>query len=82
MIAVGTAVVRTIFCFLSCILLLRTGRRVLGIVSAFGTGLASLVLAGYLLARKGQPTTEIDVSVISRFHHIEFLHSYTDINVL
>lgn len=51
--AVVTAIIRFIFSIISCVLLLKMGRRVLGIVSALGTALASLILAGYLLARKG-----------------------------
>ncbi|XP_043268762.1 facilitated trehalose transporter Tret1-2 homolog [Venturia canescens] len=50
--AVLTALVRFLFCIVSCVLLLRMGRRTLGILSATGTALASLVLAGYTLARK------------------------------
>ncbi|KAG7210926.1 hypothetical protein KM043_016302 [Ampulex compressa] len=49
--AVVTAVIRCIFSFLSCYLLLKTGRRFLGILSALGTALASLILAGYMLAK-------------------------------
>ncbi|XP_046410559.1 facilitated trehalose transporter Tret1-2 homolog isoform X1 [Neodiprion fabricii] len=64
LVAVITAAVRFVFCLVSCVLLLTTGRRVLGIISALGTAVTSLVLAGYLLARKGQPTTDADMYVV------------------
>ncbi|XP_067211130.1 facilitated trehalose transporter Tret1-2 homolog isoform X2 [Linepithema humile] len=51
--AVVTAVIRFIFSLVSCVLLLKMGRRTLGILSALGTSLASLVLAGYMVAGKG-----------------------------
>lgn len=59
--AVLTAVVRFVFCIISCVLLLRMGRRTLGILSATGTAVASLVLAGYTLASKDNKSY-IDVS--------------------
>lgn len=49
--AVVTAVIRFIFSLVACVLLLKMGRRALGIFSAFGTCLASLALAGYMVAR-------------------------------
>lgn len=50
--AVVTAIIRFFFCLVMCVLLLRTGRRTLGMFSALGTAFASLILAGYMLARK------------------------------
>ncbi|XP_029178492.1 facilitated trehalose transporter Tret1-2 homolog isoform X2 [Nylanderia fulva] len=50
--AVVTAAIRFIFSIVSCILLLKVGRRPLGIISAFGTALASLTLSGYMLVRQ------------------------------
>ncbi|CAL1680465.1 unnamed protein product [Lasius platythorax] len=50
--AVVTAVIRFIFSIVSCVVLLKMGRRPLGIISALGTSLASLTLAGYMIARK------------------------------
>lgn len=50
--AVVTAIIRFLFCLLTCVLLLKMGRRSLGILSALGTALSSLVLAGYMLAKK------------------------------
>lgn len=50
--AVVTAIIRFIFSIVSCVVLLKMGRRSLGIISALGTSLASLTLAGYMIARK------------------------------
>ncbi|KAH0567402.1 hypothetical protein KQX54_009540, partial [Cotesia glomerata] len=51
MAAVVTAVIRFIFCLLSCFLLLKIGSRTIAIVSGTGTALSSLVLAAYVLAK-------------------------------
>jgi len=59
--AVVTAVIRLIFSLVACVLLLKMGRRALGIVSALGTSLASLALAGYMYAI--QNGTFVDVSI-------------------
>ncbi|XP_012260702.2 facilitated trehalose transporter Tret1-2 homolog isoform X2 [Athalia rosae] len=64
LIAVITAVVRFVFCLISSILLLHTGRRALGIISGLGTALTSLVTAGYMLARKGELSTDMDLYVM------------------
>ncbi|XP_011644950.1 facilitated trehalose transporter Tret1-2 homolog [Pogonomyrmex barbatus] len=61
--AVVTAVIRFIFSLVSCVLLLKMGRRVLGIVSALGTALASLILAGYMIAR--QEGSSVDAYVLA-----------------
>ncbi|XP_011873312.1 PREDICTED: facilitated trehalose transporter Tret1-2 homolog [Vollenhovia emeryi] len=61
--AVVTAVIRFIFSLASCVLLLKMGRRTLGIASAVGTSLSSLVLAGYLAARK--EGSSVDVYVLA-----------------
>jgi len=61
LVAVVTAIIRFIFSLVSCVLLLKMGRRALGIVSALGTSLASLILAGYLIARK--EGSSVDVSI-------------------
>lgn len=60
--AVVTAVIRFIFSLVSCVLLLKMGRRALGIVSALGTSFASLILVGYLIARK--EGSSVDVSIM------------------
>ncbi|TGZ51195.1 Facilitated trehalose transporter Tret1 [Temnothorax longispinosus] len=62
--AVVTAVIRFIFSLVSCVLLLKMGRRTLGIVSAVGTSLASLILAGYLIARKGGSSVDVYVLAV------------------
>ncbi|EZA50493.1 Facilitated trehalose transporter Tret1 [Ooceraea biroi] len=51
--AVVTAGIRMLFSLVACVLLLKMGRRALGIVSALGTALASLALAGYMCATQG-----------------------------
>ncbi|XP_074101841.1 facilitated trehalose transporter Tret1-2 homolog [Cotesia typhae] len=51
MAAVVTAVIRFIFCLLSCFLLLKIGSRTIAIVSGTGTALSSLVLAAFVLAK-------------------------------
>lgn len=56
--AVVTAVIRFIFSIVSCVVLLKMGRRSLGIVSALGTSLASLILAGYIIARKEESSVD------------------------
>ena len=72
--AVLTAFIRFIFCLLSCALLLRMGRRSLGILSATGTAVASLVLAGYTLAKKGD--SYLDVSISHHLYSISALETY------
>ncbi|KAL0116793.1 hypothetical protein PUN28_010010 [Cardiocondyla obscurior] len=62
--AVITAVIRFIFSLVSCVLLLKMGRRVLGIVSALGTSLASLFLAGYLIAKKEESSADVYVLTV------------------
>ncbi|KAH0947725.1 hypothetical protein HN011_011832 [Eciton burchellii] len=61
--AVVTAVIRLIFSLVACVLLLKMGRRALGIVSALGTSLASLALAGYMYAI--QNGTSVDPYVLA-----------------
>ncbi|XP_015116904.1 facilitated trehalose transporter Tret1-2 homolog [Diachasma alloeum] len=51
--AVMTSLIRFVFCGLACILLFRVGRRTIGIVSALGTAVSSLALAGYILFNSG-----------------------------
>ncbi|XP_033208292.1 facilitated trehalose transporter Tret1-like isoform X2 [Belonocnema kinseyi] len=51
--AVLLAVMRFVFSLCACFLLLKVGRRTLGLLSGLGTGLSSLTLASYLLLRKG-----------------------------
>ncbi|XP_031836351.1 trehalose transporter 1-like protein isoform X2 [Nomia melanderi] len=60
--AVITAVIRLLFTLIGSTLLLFLGRRSLGILSAFGSGVASLFLAGYILTRK--ESSSIDVYVV------------------
>lgn len=60
-----TAIIRFIFSIVSCIVLLKMGRRPLGIISALGTSLASLTLAGYMIARK--EGSSVDVSILLCF---------------
>jgi len=62
--AVMTAVIRFIFSFVSCILLLKIGRRSLGLVSALGTALASLILAGYLGVRKEGSSVDVSICLV------------------
>lgn len=56
--AVITAVIRMIFSLVACILLLKMGRRSLGILSAVGTSLASFILAGYISAVQNGSTVD------------------------
>lgn len=58
-----TAVIRFIFSIVSCVVLLKMGRRSLGIVSALGTSLASLILAGYIIARKEESSVDVSISI-------------------
>ena len=50
--AVITAVVRLLFSLVASALLLKVGRRCLGMLSALGSALASLIIAVYMLTRK------------------------------
>ncbi|XP_011161550.1 facilitated trehalose transporter Tret1-2 homolog [Solenopsis invicta] len=68
--AVVTAAIRFVFCILSCILLLKMGRRPLGIVSALGTALASLVLAGYLIARTEGSSADVYVLTVCLLFYV------------
>lgn len=68
--AVVTAAIRFVFCILSCILLLKMGRRPLGIVSALGTALASLVLAGYLIARTEGSSADVSTWICISFFNL------------
>lgn len=62
--AIITALTRFFFCLLACVLLLKIGRRSLGIFSAIGTSLASLVLVAYTSIRKEE--SDMDVSPFSK----------------
>lgn len=68
--AVVTAVIRFIFSIVSCIVLLKMGRRSLGIVSALGTALASLTLAGYMIARKEGSSVDAYVLAICLLFYV------------
>lgn len=68
--AVVTAVIRFIFSLVSCVLLLKMGRRTLGILSALGTSLASLVLAGYMIARKEEVSVDVSLSIFCLFYSV------------
>lgn len=68
--AVITAVIRLIFSLVSCILLLKMGRRAIGIVSALGTSLASLVLAGYLFAKKEDSSMDVNIPTCLVFQFV------------
>lgn len=70
LVAVVTAVIRFIFSLASCVLLLKMGRRVLGIVSALATSLASLILAGYLIARKEGSSVDIYVLAVCLLFYV------------
>lgn len=76
--AVVTAITRFIFSLVSCVLLLKMGRRTLGVLSAAGTSLASLILAGYMIVRK--EGSSIDVSVLSLlFFFFQFVQYINEI---
>nr|XP_003705316.1 PREDICTED: facilitated trehalose transporter Tret1-2 homolog [Megachile rotundata]XP_012145256.1 PREDICTED: facilitated trehalose transporter Tret1-2 homolog [Megachile rotundata]XP_012145257.1 PREDICTED: facilitated trehalose transporter Tret1-2 homolog [Megachile rotundata]XP_012145258.1 PREDICTED: facilitated trehalose transporter Tret1-2 homolog [Megachile rotundata]XP_012145259.1 PREDICTED: facilitated trehalose transporter Tret1-2 homolog [Megachile rotundata] len=60
--AVITGIVRLLFSLMASVLLLRVGRRSLGIFSALGTAVASLILVGYMVLSKGP--SSIDIYVI------------------
>lgn len=61
--AVITGVIRFIFSIMACVFLLKMGRRTLGMLSAFGTALASLLLAGCMIAKKED--FSVDVSMLT-----------------
>lgn len=61
--AVVTAIIRFIFSIVSCVVLLKMGRRSLGIISALGTSLASLTLAGYMIARKEGSSVDVSIPI-------------------
>ncbi|XP_011155234.1 facilitated trehalose transporter Tret1-2 homolog [Harpegnathos saltator] len=63
--AVVTAVVRFVFSIVSCVMFLRIRRRIVAISSALGTAVASLVLAGYMLAR--QEGSSVDSYLLATF---------------
>lgn len=62
--AVITAVIRMIFSLVACILLLKMGRRSLGILSAVGTSLASFILAGYISAVQNGSTVDVSIVIL------------------
>ncbi|XP_018394004.1 PREDICTED: facilitated trehalose transporter Tret1-2 homolog [Cyphomyrmex costatus] len=68
--AVVTAFIRFIFSIVSCTLLLKMGRRTLGIISALGTSLASLILAGYLIARKEGSSVDVYVLAVCLLFYV------------
>ncbi|KOC58831.1 Facilitated trehalose transporter Tret1, partial [Habropoda laboriosa] len=59
--AVITAIIRFLFSSVASVLLLKMGRRNLGIFSALGTASSSLILAGYMLLKKG---SSVDIYVV------------------
>ncbi|CAK9815689.1 Facilitated trehalose transporter Tret1 [Anthophora plagiata] len=59
--AVITAIIRFLFGSLASVLLLKMGRRKLGIFSALGTASSSLILAGYMLVKNG---SSVDIYVV------------------
>ncbi|XP_046826090.1 facilitated trehalose transporter Tret1-2 homolog [Vespa crabro] len=61
--AIITALTRFFFSLLACVLLLKIGRRSLGIFSAIGTSLASLVLVAYTLLKSEK--SDMDAYVLS-----------------
>ncbi|XP_032672175.1 facilitated trehalose transporter Tret1-2 homolog [Odontomachus brunneus] len=63
MAAVVTAVVRFVFSIVSCLMFLRTGRRIVSITSALGTAVTSLALAGYMFAK--QEGSSVDSYLLS-----------------
>ncbi|KAG5343647.1 TRET1 protein, partial [Acromyrmex heyeri] len=68
--AVVTAIIRFVFSLVSCVLLLKMGRRALGIVSALGSSLASLILAGYLIARKEGSSVDVYVLAVCLLFYV------------
>ncbi|XP_076678894.1 facilitated trehalose transporter Tret1-2 homolog isoform X4 [Andrena cerasifolii] len=59
--AVITAIVRLLFSLVASALLLKVGRRRLGMLSALGSALASLIIAVYMLTRKESSFLDIYV---------------------
>ncbi|KAL6423399.1 hypothetical protein ACFW04_010178 [Cataglyphis niger] len=68
--AVVTAIIRFIFSIVSCIALLKMGRRSLGIISALGTSLASFTLAGYMIAQKEESSVNTYVLAVCLLFYV------------
>lgn len=68
--AIITALTRFFFCLLACILLLKIGRRSLGIFSAIGTSLASLVLVAYTMIKEEESDMDAYVLGICLFAYV------------
>ncbi|KAK2586490.1 hypothetical protein KPH14_011388 [Odynerus spinipes] len=68
--AIITAFVRFFFCLLACVLLLKMRRRSLGMFSAIGTSLASLVLAAYTSIKKEESDMDTYVLGICLFAYV------------
>lgn len=62
LVAVVIAIIRFIFSLVSCVLLLKMGRRSIGIISSLGTSVTSLIIAGYTIA--GKNGSSVDVSIL------------------
>lgn len=61
--AVYTAIVRLVFCIVSCFMLYLMNRRTMILISAFGSGLSTLTLAIFVYCRLHLPKTPIDLYV-------------------
>ncbi|XP_053985265.1 facilitated trehalose transporter Tret1-2 homolog [Hylaeus volcanicus] len=59
--AVITALTRLVFSCLASALLLKVGRRTLGMLSALGSAAASLIIAGYIIFKEKSPGIDIYV---------------------
>lgn len=68
--AIVTAFVRFLFCVLACILILKMGRRTLGMFSAIGTSLASLILAAYTCIKTEESDMDTYVLGICLFAYV------------
>ncbi|KAI4498877.1 hypothetical protein M0802_006052 [Mischocyttarus mexicanus] len=68
--AIITALTRFFFCLLACILLLKIGRRSLGIFSAIGMSLASLILVTYTLVKEEESDMDAYVLGICLFAYV------------
>ncbi|XP_035738913.1 facilitated trehalose transporter Tret1-2 homolog [Vespa mandarinia] len=68
--AIITALTRFFFSLLACVLLLKIGRRSLGIFSAIGTSLASLVLVAYTLLKSEESDMDAYVLGICLFVYV------------
>ncbi|XP_034949499.1 facilitated trehalose transporter Tret1-2 homolog [Chelonus insularis] len=72
MAAVMTALIRVFFCFLSCFLMLRIGRRAIALISAIGSAVASIILGVFLLLNIQDTGFEVYVIGICLIVYVSF----------